>query len=65
MITVADPGEGPEGPPHPPSYCLTELRPEWPKINFLRDRPPPLSQGLHDPLPPSPFPHYLKVWIRH
>ena len=39
----------------------TEVAPEGPK-KFFGDRPPPLSQGLDDGVPPPP---HLMVWIRY
>jgi len=50
--TVADPGEGPGGPP----LFLVQTEAEK---NFGGD--PPLSKGLDD----RPHPPCLKVWMRH
>ena len=52
---VADPGEGPGGPP-PPPYFWTKLWPEGPKKNFFLDRPTPLISGSGWPDPPPPTP---------
>ena len=61
-FTVADPGEGPGEAAPPPPYFKTKLKPEGPKKNFFKGRPPspPLSKGLDDRPPPSPHPSYLK-----
>ena len=50
--SVEDPGEGPGGPA--PPYFSPKMRPEGPK-KYLGDTPPPLSQALDDPPPPSPL----------
>ena len=49
-ITIADPGEGPEG-AHPPPLFLDENEARRAKKIFLRPGPP-LSQGLDDQAPP-------------
>ena len=59
--TVADPGEGPRGPP--PLSFKPKLRPEGPKKICLETAPRPLSKSLDDralPPPPSPLPPHLK-----
>ena len=58
---MADPGEGPGGPPL--FFHQTEARRA--EKNFFGDTlspppPPPLFKGRDDR-----GPHYLKVWIRH
>ena len=60
--SVADPREGPGGPPPPlPPLFLDQTEAQRAKKNVF-ETPPPLSQGLNDR---APFPPYLKVWIRH
>ena len=52
---MADPGEGPGGPPAPP-YFSTKMRPEGRKKKFFGARPPPpyLRVWMTDNPPPPP-----------
>ena len=69
--TVADPGEGPGGPPTPPPLFLNQTEAQRAKKIFFKTRPTlsqgvddralPLSEGLHPPLEYNNVPPLNKV----
>ena len=57
------PGGSPPPPPSPaPHLFLDQTEARRAEKNIWRPPPPPLSQGLDNRPPTTP---YLKVWIRH